>query len=488
MSKKIFLVVMTAVASLAGCEEDEQTPSQTPIQKTVINFINTPADFLEADEKNTISISFDKPVQLAGTITINVSSTKLESFAFSPEPENGKLLINVAEGANAASFDVMSTDNALIDGNKTLSFEIVDVTEGFTPGTRKTLVSHWVDDETPAIVSFDTESTSLRENNEAGSLITLSLSHAAPGDGTISLTLQEDTGYGTTFTTEPSMTDGTLQLAVASGATSVSFNVLPVDNALFSDSYQTEFTLESATGSLEKGSGNAHAVTIIDDELEGMAKKFTTPSPMGLVSRTLTYSENGKLNFVAWVSGAKSGVDTYTYSEAGELTKVIMLSGFVGREVTYIYENGKVVKTEEHVNGVLRKYSLFGYDDTGNIGEVVVYDRQPDASFINTLHFIYLYHTNGNLYTKLTYQPVGDDYELLSEDIYEDYLDKENQFGIMIIPGNSIQRNLPLTYTHKTGDTTLNYTITYQFYPNGKAESRTVVGPTTVENTQYEYY
>jgi hypothetical protein len=170
------------------------------------------------------------------------------------------------------------------------------------------------------------------------------------------------------------------------------------------------------------------------------------------------------------------------------LDKIVKSSG---RVVSYIREGGKIVKSEEHVGDVVKRYTLFGYDQANNVGETAIYDRQPDGSLVHSLHFVYLYHANGNVYKKLAYYPVGtdpDDFVLLSTDTYEQYLTTPNKFGIEILPGKSIQPNLPATYTHQNGDQILNYTLSYEFLPDGLVKSRTVVGQGGGETTQYNYY
>jgi hypothetical protein len=84
-----------------------------------------------------------------------------------------------------------------------------------------------------------------------------------------------------------------------------------------------------------------------------------------------------------------------------------------------------------------------------------------------SLHFVYLYHLNGNAYIKLPYHPVGDkpeNFVLLSTDTHEQYLTTTNMFGIEIIPGKSIQLNLPATYTHQNGDQILTTHCRMSFY------------------------
>ncbi|HEY3430556.1 MAG TPA: hypothetical protein VGK39_07765, partial [Cyclobacteriaceae bacterium] len=427
-----------------GCDDD----SEKIAQPSRIDFDEEVSNFNEADVKNTISLTFTRPTAEASTITIQVASNDLAKFTFSPAAQGGLLVLEIAKGASSASFDVMPINNTTLDGNKTITFTITEMTGSLTTGQKLEQVVSWIDDESPASVTFASAVSSVKESEQTGKIITLNFSHAVPGEGTVVLALNENAGYGTAFTTEPAFTNNTLELSIAQGATSVSFKVLPTNNELFNVARDVNFTAE-ARGAVAPGAGKTHRLTITDDEMSGMAKGYSTNWSTWHVGKTFHYAEDGKIASVEWTQGTLSWTDTYHYSSTGELEKIVKSTG---REILYIRENGRIVKEEERANNVLKKYSLFGYDDAGNIGEVAIYHLQPDGTFSHSQHFLYFYYTNGNVYKKQAYHPIGDnpdDYVLLTEDTYESYYDDVNLFGIEIIPGQSIQPNLPAAYTHK---------------------------------------
>ena len=479
MKKFLRLSAAALVAtSFTGCEDAES------IQPSRINFEVEATNFSEADEKNTISLTFTRPASGPGTISLRLTSDKLDKFTFSPEPLDGLLTLKVAKGATTASFNIMPINNPVLDGHKQITFTLEEVSTMLTIGPIQERIAQWIDDESPAVITFADGTSTIDETVGTGKVVTLNFSHGAPGEGTIKLTLPENSGYGTTFITEPAFINNQLQFDIAAGVTSASFKVIPADDALFNASRVINFSLE-ASGVLTPGTIRTHQLTITDDELAGMAKGYSTNWTTWQVGKTFRYTEDGKIGAVDWAQNGLSGTDTYYYSTTGDLEKIVQSTG---REILYIRENGKVVKSEEREQNVLKKFSVFGYDDAGNIGEVAVYYRQPDGSYPHSLHFVYLYYTDGNLYKKQAYQPVDDDLVFLSEDVYDSYLQNRNMFGLEIIPGQSIQPNLPSSYTHVAADMTLNYTLTYQFDTNGKVMSRTATQGNTRETTFYDYY
>ncbi len=89
---------------------------------------------------------------------------------------------------------------------------------------------------------------------EQSLVVNLKLTRAADADGTITVSL-ESTGaaYGTSYVTEPAATTNVLTIPVANGATTASFTIKKVDNAIFDGSEKVVFTISSVSNVLVLG-------------------------------------------------------------------------------------------------------------------------------------------------------------------------------------------------------------------------------------------
>jgi hypothetical protein len=82
------------------------------------------------------------------------------------------------------------------------------------------------------------------------------------------------------------------------------------------------------------------------------------------------------------------------------------------REEIFLREGGRIVRSEQHTNGVLTAYTLYGYDQAGNVAEEAIHYKQPDGSLKLATHLVYLYHTDHNVYKVLVYSiPANSDEE-----------------------------------------------------------------------------
>ena len=481
------IATMGLILSLFACENE----SEPAVPPTVATFAIETVSYLENEGPKEFVIKLSKPAIEAGSLSVSIVSDALTHFRFSPEPESGVIVLPVSKGSTQVSFQVQVENNLVNDGTKYLSFRIKEASRGFQIGTKNRLEATWFDDESPSRVAFALERSSVSESAAVGSTVTLVLSHAAPGDGHLKISFSKsDAVYGSDFTTYPAATNGELTLPVLAGATEVSFVVDPLNNALFNTDRKVHFKIETVSPVLFKGQQNEHELTLSDDELIGRAKSYSTSAGNGWSSsRLIHYALDGKIERITWVNafpGQTTGERLYFYNEAGRIEKVVTSPVTY---ILYLHENGRIVRSEEYDNNELDQYTLYGYDAAGNIGEVAIYDRQADGSFVFSLDFVYLYYNDGNLYKKLAYQPIpGKEHALLSTDSYENYIDKSNPFPLEIIHGQPIQSKLPSTYRHETGGKTLNYSLSYEFLPDGRPSRRTVSGTSIGETTTYEYY
>lgn len=472
---------------LCACDKE----AELALRPSVATFPVQTISYSEKGGPQNVAIAFDKPAREAGTLSVVLESDKLDGFTFLPAPEDGIITLQIPQGSEGATIKVIPTDNNILDGTKAVNFVLSNSTRGLQIGSPGRLASTWIDDESPSRINFALERASAMESSSTGSVVTLELSHALPGDGQIEIDFSGNQGvYGTDFTTYPEAENNTLVLPVHAGDAAVSFVINPKNDALFNADRKINFTIKSVSSVFEKGSRSSHEFTITDDELGGRAKSYVTGGGGGWSSkRQVYYALDGSIERVAWETttpGQTGGEYQYIYNDAGAIEKVIVSSVTY---IKYIRENGRIVKAEEYDNGELDQYTLYGYDHMGNIGEAAIHDRQSDGSFVFSLHFVFLYYNDGNLYKKMAYNPNrGGEPVLILVDTYEHYVDGVNPFPMEIIHGQPIQNKLPGTYRHDIGTEVHDYSFSYQFLEGGRPSSRTATGPNVNETTHYEYY
>lgn len=465
--------------------------AELALRPSVATFAFETISFSENDGAQEIIIELSKPTKEAGSLSVSVSADAQAEFNFSPAPQSGIIALAVPPGSSRITFKAQAVDNSVMDGPKVVSFRIQDASRGLQAGAKNRLEATWIDDESPSLVAFALDQSRLSESAPVGSIMMLSLSHPAPGDGELKISFSDsDAIYGTDFTTYPAAENGELILPVMAGATHVSFVANPLNDALFNGDRTITFKIESVSPVLSRGQQIMHELTLNDDELGGRAKSYATSAGNGWSNRNLIhYALDGRIERVTWekaIPGQTNGERLYFYNPAGQIEKVVLSPVTY---ISYVRENGRIVKAEEYDNDELDRYTLYGYDHMGNIGEVAIYDRQSDGTFLFTLDFVFLYYNDGNLYKKLAYQPVtGGEPTLLTTDTYENYIDRVNPFPIEIVYGQPIQNKLPSTYRHETDEQTLEYSFSYQFLEDGRPSRRTAMGSATSETTIYEYY
>lgn len=481
------IMIMGIALFLAACDNE----AEIALRPSVAGFALETISYSENDGTKEIVIDLSKPASEAGTLSVSVSSDDLDKFSISPAPAGGTIVLDVPKGSSRVTFEIQAIDNPLIDGTKSVGFTIREASRGLQVGAKNRLQSTWVDDESPSRVAFALASSLVSEAAATGSEVVLTLSHPAPGDGSLKIRFRNGNAvYGTDFTTVPAAANNVIELPVLSGAGQVSFVISPINDALYNADRLVDLSIESVSAVLEKGTMDSHHLVIGDDELTGRAKSYVTGSSNGWSTRRMIhYALDGRIEKVEWqqsTPGSTSGQYLYQYNDQGLIDKVVVSSVTY---IKYIRENGRIVKAEEYDNNELDRYTLYGYDAAGNIGETAIYDRQPDGSFAFSLDFVFLYYNDGNLYKKLAYHPVDEgELVLLTTDTYENYIDAGNPFPIEIIFGQPIQAKLPSIYRHETDEKTYEYSFSHEFAEGGRPYKRTATGEGANESTTYEYY
>lgn len=490
--KTIFRLVFSITLFFTGvafqsCEEAEELTS--PNAPVTVKFPTVNLGLSELAGATEITLPLSRPAATNGTITINAYAENENDFTSQPAVEDGKIVLPVAAGQSQVKFILTPADNSLYTGNRDLHFTIASVTEGFLIGTEKSLHVTIYENDQPNPVNFVATQASMQEQFAEGLMVAIGFTLQAVADGEVELELINAAGlYGTHFTTEPEAIDGKITLPVTAGTSFLPVKFIPVDNATLNGHKEFAVRIVGATGAVVKGDRLNLNITLVDDELAGKPKSYETGAGQWKVKRTYEYNESGQIARIHVEQNSLNWTETYHYDENNQLKKI---TKWTSDETIFKRDDqNRINRSEEFREGVMKKYTIYSYDQAGNIGEVAVFHRQPTGEFVMSNLFVYLYYSNSNtLYKKLTYYPLPDDeYELITEETYEYFSQilPWNPFPMVeILPSMNIQSLLPSRYTLSRDGQLYNYPLSYEFNNQGLPVRRTASGG---EVTTYEYY
>lgn len=480
---------LLALVNLIACKKDDLDPPGEDPTAVIVKFGND-VSVAENAGPQEIAIHFNKAAQQAGNIEVKVNSDANAGFQTNPATVMGVITIPVVKNDTSATFTLTPVNNNLLDGERQISFEITEVSEGFEIGTQKNTLITILDDESVVAANFFAESGVLYENTPEGFEIKVLFTAAATHDGKVRLRLDE-MPENPTFTTQPALSaNGEVELTVSAGAIVASLRVIPTDNALLKGHQSLAFSIIDAEGGIIKGEGLSFVLNLLDDELAGKPRFYETVAGNWRNKKTYHYDENGRIASIAWETATpntRTGTDTYYYAANGLLERV----NHSGNEDEYFYqENGRIVRSETIEDGVKTEYSDYDYDAAGNAAGRSQYYRQDNGAYVLSFIFVFLYQTDGNLYKQLSYIPGEDPANpiLVSTRSFETYTTSANPFyTIEVIPGVKTQHLLPASYRLQENNVDLLYHFTYQFREDGLLEKRTTTGAAS-EVTTYGYY
>ncbi len=480
------------VASLAiiSCSDDEITQVTTaPVQA---RFTQTELILAENEDPLEVVISLTKPAIREGIIVVNVESDDLEKFTTSPAAEGSQIKLSVSAGQSVVKFILTPVNDEQESPDQAIEFTIHSASDGFVIGSEKVLMVSINDDEVPAQVGFMLNQGSARENSSSALDVIIVFSHAVNGAGTIEIsTTSVDAIYGTHFVTVPEAINGKITLPVEDGEDHVQFKVIPLNDLQYNGNRNITYSISNVEGYMVKGNQLTHQLTITDDELEGKYKGYTVVAGNWSYKRIYVYNEDGTVSKINWEQNTpyySGGTYIFHYNEEGQVIKRVESAV---DETIFSWQDGKIVKSEKFNNGVLKQFTLYGYDDAGNVGEAAVHDRQPNGELKLSLLFVYLYRTDGNIYKQLTYVPIAgpEEYSLISTRTFDLYLDTASSFSMMeILPNVNSQPNLPGSYRVEENGHDILYQFAYEFDANGKPTRRTATSSAGSEVAYYEYY
>lgn len=491
MLMKVSMAFMM-MAILFSCNDDE-TGDNPPSGSPVIVQFEDDATISENAGLTKVTLTFNKPAPKDGTVIIEVTTDSPNDFQTEPAIEDDLIKFTVSEGDEGIDLAITPINNQVLDGNKEIELKLIEVSEGYTLGDKKSATITITDDEAAVSASFASDSSGVLENNDAGEVVLIELSASASAEGKIIVQLTE-VPAGLVLNTEPALDfNNKLELTVPLGATEVSFIVVPNNDELLKGHKTVKFNIVDTEGGVEKGATLSFEISIQDDELVGKPRSYESVGGGWRFKETYEYDEQGRVAEVYWEKATpvlSTGTNTYTYANNG-LIESIKRSNTPDIDELFHQENGRIVKSEEIANGVVSQYTLYDYDDAGNVSGSAIHYRQQSGEYKLGLIFVYLYFTNGNIYKQLGYAPVenSEDPEQVSSRTYDHYMDVNNPFPmISVIPNVVMQHQLPALFILEEGGGEYSYDISYEFLDNGLPSARTISGTGGTEITNYTYY
>ncbi len=305
------------------------------------------------------------------------------------------------------------------------------------------------------------------------------------GEFKIMIHLQE----GLVLQISPEAIGDTLTLSVERGAESVSFNITPIDDNIIKGMMKLSAAIISVSEGFKKSSSEGITIRILDDELKGKPKKYI----FNALTTEYFYRADGKISETTYTSslvGGGAGTSVYNYSEDGNLIRIddeLMVTHW-----DYIWEDDKIIRSEEIVDGLKRSYNLYEYDEKGHISSKTQYFfEETSQSYKTSSREEYLFNKEGNLYKVywFSWNDSDNEYKQYGDTTYEDYSEIINPFSLNeIIPGLRVQTNLYGTFKWRYGapdeyEGVVHYTYTYD------SEGKPVIGEANNgDDMKFEYY
>ncbi|HEX5168309.1 MAG TPA: hypothetical protein VFW11_04000 [Cyclobacteriaceae bacterium] len=484
-----FITTVLLSAMLMSCEDEPTQPLKQPIS---IQFVDAQHTLEEGDDAGvSIELALSRAAVEDGIAKLRINGESWKRLETTPAHSHGLIELPVTKGIQQLHFTAKSIDNTEADGD-VLAEILIEPSGSLTPGEQHSLALtiNDNDSDTPvqSVANFAEQVESTLENGEALEY-RIMLSTPAAAESRIVIEVTSDNSA--VFATDPATDNGKLTLMAPVGTSELSFSVSLRDNSEVNGHSQATFAIHSTEGSISKGTDLTRALTIKDDELVGKVRGYESTGAHDAMKRFYSYDAKGRIAKIDWETYTpfkRSGTETYFYDEQD---RIIKINKYPGRDVHYRWENGRIVRSEVYQNEDLIEYANYAYDDHGNVAGVEPYHKQGDGSFKRGLFTVHLYFTDGNIYKSLIYTDVANATEplLISTRTYDHYRAEANPISMVeVLPTVMSQKNLAGSYRVEQNDFDFNYTLSYEFGPDGQPSKRKAVSSNDTQTVLYYYY
>lgn len=483
--------------TLLACDNDPIDEEGKNASRVTVQFQTATREIPENGNEEIVSITFNKPALAEGNLILKTGNIFDEAFATTPPSQDGMITIPIQKGDNSASLKLSPLDNAEKDGHRIALLTFGNLEEQFVSGFNKTISITVKDDETThpiveSIANFINQDIVLEEANAVGIEYQIHFSEAVAVDSEIKISVAAINGiYGLHYLTEPLADNHIVTLPVTAGLRVIGFRVKPIANEVITGELKISMTIAETSGSIRKGSNLEESFIIKDDELAQKPKGYEVTAGNSILKKFFEYNTHGRISRVNWENYTPyltHGTDTYHYDANNQLIKI---NKSAGRDIMYEWSNGRIIKSNDVQDGVIKSYTDYAYDEMGNLAGAAPYYRQQDGSFQKGLFTIYLYFTDGNLYKSLTYQDSGnpEDPFLVSTKTYNNYIGDYNPFPMTeVLPVVNMQTKLATTYTVEEYGIEKTYHMVYEYLPDGLPAKRIATSNSDVQTAVYHYY
>lgn len=494
--KNVGLLAFLGCAFLA-CGDDPFNEEENTSKKISVQFETAATEIAENAGEETLLLKLNRPAFFDAVLTLKSDDSFDGVLNTAPAAQSGLVQIQIRKGDTSAALKIIPIDNEEADVSKTITLRLHNLPLQFIEGPNKTVTLTVKDDDTmdpgvESIANFISQEVTLEETHATGIEYQIHLSEAVARESHIRITVSSEKGiYGAHYVTEPETDNSVLTLPVTVGSRVVAFKVKPVANDGITGELKIKLTISETSGSVRKGNNLEQTLTIKDDELAGKPMGYEVTAGNTIVKRFYEYNAEGRIAKANWENYTPyrtSGVDTYHYDANGRLMKV---NKHAFKDMIYHWEGERIVRSDEVVDGIVRDYHEYYYDEYDNISGVVSYHLQNNGSFVKGFFTVYLYFPDGNVYKSLTYQDTENPEEpyLVSTKTYDGYIDQPNYFPMVnILPNKKAQTKLPTTYRVEEGQLDATYQMVYEYRPDGLPAKRIATSTGDMQTAVYHYY
>ncbi|WP_242926896.1 choice-of-anchor J domain-containing protein [Pontibacter vulgaris] len=235
----------------------------TDNDKSTVNFATNALEAAEGTGEYEITVELDQPTVAEQTVKVFVSSsfaTYATDYTTDPVVADNKFSLTIPAGAAKATFKVTILDDADVELNEVVSFELTEPSAGIALGNGGNF-NITITDTDKSTVNFATSTATVKES--AGKFtVNLAVTEAQTTDQTVAVTMAENaTDYSVA-----GAVNGVLNVTIPANATTASFDVTINNDELVELDETFSFTLTAADSKLTVGEQNTFAFVIEDND------------------------------------------------------------------------------------------------------------------------------------------------------------------------------------------------------------------------------